>query len=308
MHDEVFLSRQICYMYGKYYDQVVNHGAIYQPKSKFDFSVHDCFNHDEAPNCREGTRDRIREFIQFLRRFWNKDRNEYTIACNWHDNVHYDKFILTYNRKHGTRNQVIFPLLNYSIPSSMRIDDHIDFRHKQNKLFWRGTSTGNDDINQNKRYQIISRNFHAHPEIDIGFSNLCQPVYENNRDRFHQLTKGNLDKQSQTQFKFILNIEGNDAASSFPWALASNCCPLHNYPFNFETYVFGMGLEPYVHFVPINSDGSDLVEKYHWCINNQDKCEEIARNGKIYMEKYLRDDLFDQVMRRFFNLYPRIVS
>ena len=62
MHDEVFLSRQICYMYAKYYDQVVNHGAIYQPRSKYDFSVHDCFNHDEAPNCREGTRDRIREF------------------------------------------------------------------------------------------------------------------------------------------------------------------------------------------------------------------------------------------------------
>jgi hypothetical protein len=69
-----------------------------------------------------------------------------------------------------------------------------------------------------------------------------------------------------------------------------------------------MKLEPYVHFIPINNDGSDLVEKYNWCINNLNKCEEIANNGKIYMEKYTRDDLFEEVMVRFFNLYPKTID
>lgn len=187
----------------------------------------------------------------------------------------------------------------------LRIHDPIDFRNKQNKLFWRGTSTGHDEIQHNKRYNIISRNFNIHPEIDIGFSHLCQIVYDNNRHAYDRLRKGNLDKHDQLQFKFILNIEGNDASSSLPWALASNCCPLHNYPYKSETYLFGLGLEPYVHFVPINNDGSDLVEKYNWCLNNLHKCEEIARNGKKYMEKYQRDDLYDKIMERFFNLYPK---
>ena len=99
-------------------------------------------------------------------------------------------------------------------------------------------------------------------------------------------------------------IEGNDCASNFPWALLSNCCPLHNYPFTCESYIFGQGLEPYVHFIPINNDGSDLLEKYYWCLNNMDKCEKISNNGKKYMEPYLRDDLFDEVMKVFFTVYP----
>jgi len=120
--------------------------------------------------------------------------------------------------------------------------------------------------------------------------------------------KAHLDRSQQITFKFILNIEGNDVASSFPWALASNCCPLHNFPFNYEFYTFGLGLEPYKHFVPINSDGSDLLEKYNWCLSNLDLCEEIARNGKIYMENYLREDLYDQVIERFFDLYPKVFN
>ena len=65
-----------------------------------------------------------------------------------------------------------------------------------------------------------------------------------------------------------------------------------------------MGLEPYIHFVPINNNGSDLLEKYNWCLNNLDKCEEIANNGKQYMKYYVNDNVFDKVMYKFMDLYP----
>jgi hypothetical protein len=42
--------------------------------------------------------------------------------------------------------------------------------------------------------------------------------------------------------------------------LVSNCCsPAAQYPFSWEIYFFGRRLEPYVHFVPVKNDGSDLV-------------------------------------------------
>jgi hypothetical protein len=121
---------------------------------------------------------------------------------------------------------------------------------------------------------------------------------------FDGMHKNTVSKKEQMHNKFILNIEGNDCASSFAWSLSSNCCPLHNYPFTWETYIFGSGLEPYVHFIPIENDGSDLIYKYHWCMNNLEKCNEIANNGKKYMEKYLIVDVYDRIMNRFFNLYP----
>ena len=224
--------------------------------------------------------------------------------------MNYNEFILTYNRIYNHREQVIFPLRGYHLPNDccMKIEDNIGFKQKNNKLFWRGSTTGTDELHHNKRYNIVSKNINIHENIDLGFNNFCQGVYLNNQNAFNNLYKSTIDKMEQIQFKFILNIEGNDCASAFPWVLTSNCCPLHNYPFTYETYIFGLGLEPYVHFVPINNDGSDLLEKYEWCLNNLDKCEEIANNGKIYMEKYQRLDLLDAIMLKFFDLYPLISS
>ena len=63
-------------------------------------------------------------------------------------------------------------------------------------------------------------------------------------------------------------------------------------------------IKPYIHFIPIKNDGSDLVDVYEWCMNNLDKCNEIANNGKMYMEKILNN--YDKIMERFFELYPLV--
>jgi hypothetical protein len=168
---------------------------------------------------------------------------------------------------------------------------------------WRGTTTGSDDINNNIRYKIVSKNYNIHPEIDIGFSSFVQAVYESNKTKFELLKKPNVSIDDQYNSKFILCIEGNDWASSFPWALASNCCPLHNYPFSYDSYIFGKGLKPYVHFVPVDNDGSNLLEQYNWCLNNMSECETIANNGKQYMQQYLDSGLFEKVMQTFVESY-----
>lgn len=307
-HELFFVNNQIKYMYGEYYEYIKNNkNIIVNIKNNNDVLVDDCFNNKlnlKKLNIGIACEERTQEFIDFLKKFWKKDKKNYLIKSDWNDARTYNYFIVTYNRKFNYRNQIIFPLYNYHIPKAIKINDSIHFRNKLNKLFWRGSSTGSDNIEENVRYKIVSRNIDIDPNIDIGFSHFCQEVYNNNKLAFNSLYKDGLNREHQTQFKFILNIEGNDCASSFPWALASNCCPLHNYPFTWETHIFGLGLKPYVHFIPINNDGSDLLEKYEWCLNNLDKCEEIAKNGKKYMEMYLRDDLFDEIMIRFFQLYP----
>jgi hypothetical protein len=310
LDEQKFIENQVKYMYGDYYEKIItNTYIVVNLIRNNDIFVEEVFDNKLDINrltigsaCQERTQD----FMGFLKYFWKKDNKNYIIRSDWNDAVTFVDFILTYNRKYSYKNQVIFPLYHYHLPKSIKINDCIHFKNKQNKLFWRGSSTGSNNIEENIRYKIISRNIYIHPNIDIGFSHLCQNVYKDNTHLFHPLFKNRVNTEEQIQFKFILNIEGNDCASSFPWALSSNCCPLHNYPFSWETYIFGSGLEPYVHFVPINSDGSDLLEKYNWCLSNLDKCEEIANNGKKYMEMYLREDLFNEVIKQFFELYPLI--
>ena len=42
-------------------------------------------------------------------------------------------------------------------------------------------------------------------------------------------------------------------------------------------------LKEYVHYVPVENDFSDLNERIQWCIDNNDKCEEITKNAKQFV-------------------------
>ncbi len=46
-------------------------------------------------------------------------------------------------------------------------------------------------------------------------------------------------------------------------------------------------LVPYKHFVPIQHDLSDLVEKIEWCRSHDSECEQIAKNAKVFYDTYL---------------------
>lgn len=55
-------------------------------------------------------------------------------------------------------------------------------------------------------------------------------------------------------------------------------------------------LEPYVHYLPLNDDLSNLDELLEWAANNDKLCQEIAQNGKKYASQFL-DKEYDTTMR-----------
>tara|TARA_B100001989_G_scaffold44138_1_gene27621 strand:- start:1892 stop:2173 length:282 start_codon:yes stop_codon:yes gene_type:complete len=46
-------------------------------------------------------------------------------------------------------------------------------------------------------------------------------------------------------------------------------------------------LKPFVHFIPIKDDLSDLNDKYYWALNNSRKVGQIAKNAQEFAIKYL---------------------
>ena len=46
-------------------------------------------------------------------------------------------------------------------------------------------------------------------------------------------------------------------------------------------------LKPFVHYVPVMPDLSNLMEKVRWCRDNDDKCREIANNARRFYEEHL---------------------
>lgn len=303
--DVKFIENQVKFMYGKYYEDIINNAPFSLKNNHNTITINECFQFTYNHNNQDALIYRLSGFISVLKKYWNKDIDNYIFKTDWNDNRDYNEFIITYNRKYNSKDNIMFPLLDYHFPEYIKIEDNIPFLSKQNNIIWRGSTTGSSSLQENIRYNIVVNNINKNKHIDLGFSHMCQDVYYDNVNAFDNMYKGQISRKEQLNHKFILNIEGNDCASSFAWVLSSNCCPLHNYPFTWETYIFGSGLEPYIHFIPIEKDGSDLIEKYDWCMNNLDKCEEIANNGKKYIEKYLRIDLYDRIMQKFFNLYPK---
>jgi hypothetical protein len=94
-----------------------------------------------------------------------------------------------------------------------------------------------------------------------------------------------LGLQDQSGYKYILHLEGNVAAYRLSYELSSGSTILL-VEGRFRSWLHGR-LVPYVHYVPVREDLSDLVSQILWCRNNDRKCEEIAQNAKVFYDRHL---------------------
>ena len=83
------------------------------------------------------------------------------------------------------------------------------------------------------------------------------------------------------KYKMNLIIDGNVIASSHMWAFASGAVPMM--VSNAKCW-FSPFLVPYVNYIPICYDLSDLQEKIMWVVNNDIEAEQIAKNALYFAE------------------------
>jgi len=92
------------------------------------------------------------------------------------------------------------------------------------------------------------------------------------------------------KYKYIFCPEGFDCSSSLCWVLASNSLAIVP-PFHYENSVISSKrLKPYVHFLPIKEDYSNLGEVIQWAINNDGECKEMVRNANNYMRHFINKE------------------
>ena len=218
--------------------------------------------------------------------------------------------IITYTRPYEFTGMALFPLKGYQDPFSLNDllkHETMDFASKKEDILWRGSATGppfgfpmRDRVS---RLIFIENVFGKYPDIDVGFSGIVQTdkLDAGLLNRTRALYKPHIGLDVLIQYKYVLCMEGNDAASNFAWALGSISCPFHTYPFSSETVLFA-GIRPWVHFVPIAHNGSDLREKLDWCYANESACSRIAQNGHDYLLPYRDDELHKQVIRTMVNI------
>ena len=105
----------------------------------------------------------------------------------------------------------------------------------------------------------------------------------------------------QSEYKYIINVDGH--VSAFRLSLELNMGSVLLLVDSKWKIWYRELLKPYIHYVPIKADLSNILEIVKWCKKNDKKCEQIAENARIFYEKYLqKDGIFDYMQNIFCKL------
>jgi len=183
------------------------------------------------------------------------------------------------------------------LPTIPEID--IPYEQKSPKLFWRGISTGCNFRHSMREVAVTKFQRHPNPNIDIKFNMLVQDVSGDYvLGDWHTI-------EDQLQYKYLLSIEGNDVATNLKWIMLSNSVCIMPLP-QICSWFMEDHLVPYVHFVPVSEDFSDLEEVYEWCLEHDAECEEISKNATEFAKQFLdlerEDEITRQVILKYFDM------
>lgn len=179
---------------------------------------------------------------------------------------------------------------------------NLDWDSKIKTAMFRGSSTGyGTNVETNPRLKISSMSREQRKDRDgILFLNAGITKW-NARLRKHKnnpylqtLQKGNVTLvewvsfSDQTNYKFIIHIDGHVSAFRLSMELASMSLVL-KVDSNNKMW-FSHLLKPFVHYIPIKSDLSDIYDAIKWCKANDLECYQIACNARLFAQTYLQKE------------------
>jgi hypothetical protein len=168
---------------------------------------------------------------------------------------------------------------------------------KMQKAFWRGQTTGGDfsaldRYHESPRFKIAAWTQKRPDMVDAkfnGFIFTSLPVRELLIEQGYG--DGFVDVADHLAYAYQIQVDGTTAAwSRMYWQLLSNSLMLKQDSDNIQWYY--QALSPYKHYVPINSDASDLIEKIEWAQDHPERVQDIIQRATKFAQQNLAyDDL-----------------
>jgi hypothetical protein len=176
--------------------------------------------------------------------------------------------------------------------------DRVPWNERINKVYWRGGCSGEEGSTDPNRVFKTVRVRTVEKLINFEYADVklnwwwsdgknIPPHYFGGREPYTTYMK----------YKMNLIIDGNVIASSHMWAFASGAVPLL---VSNATCWFSKYLKPFVNYIPIEYDLSDLQEKIRWVIEYDVEAEQIAKNAlefantvfsAEFQQKYVKEEL-----------------
>lgn len=177
---------------------------------------------------------------------------------------------------------VLLPLnmpRHWDIVKKARELDVIKWSDKKPTIVWRGVATGVD-----KRVPLVETwaPFPDKSLIDVALTKF-NDSYTGSKNSNYIGEYYPLEKL--LEYKYLISVEGNDVASNLKWVLSTKTVCIMPEP-TIDSWLMESRLKPWVHYVPVKSDFSDLLSIYKYCESHPDHMEKIMKNAHRYMEQF----------------------
>lgn len=191
----------------------------------------------------------------------------------------------------------------------------VDWTNKIETAFFRGAATGR--LNNNQRIHLAKlssdwSNTSKQSLLDAGLTswNLSDKIdsggfvhyiIPKDMEANGIYLKKKIPMNEQVCYKYLINIDGHTAPNRTSWILNSGCLMLLvESQYNDHTWIDN-NLKPWKHYVPINSDLSNLEEIINWCKDHDDECKKIVRQAKIFANLYFNKNTITEYMAYMMN-------
>jgi hypothetical protein len=178
------------------------------------------------------------------------------------------------------------------------------------KAFWRGATTSGffqkDNWDMFCRGKLVLLSLNSPKELDARFTSVvqCTPEVPSLMKKKGMLSKS-FEKADHLHYKYLVDVDGNSCTyERCFWLLLSNSLLLKQVTPNIQWY-YG-GLEPYVHFVPIKENLSDLFEKIEWAKAHDKESRAIAEKSTEFVKKNLSAESVFQYMALLLTEYAKL--
>jgi hypothetical protein len=185
-----------------------------------------------------------------------------------------------------------------------------NWKTKKEICIFRGSATGcGITLENNMRLKAADLSIDYPDLLDAGITdwNSRMKKYKNepikiiNIEQFRFKLVNKINNFEKSNYKYILNIDGNVSAFRLSSELNMNSVLLI-VTSDYKLW-FSNKLEPFVHYIPIKKDLSDLIEQIQWCKKNDKTCEKIAKNAMNFYNKYIcKQGIFDYLEEKLMNI------
>lgn len=185
---------------------------------------------------------------------------------------------------------IIWPLHmdhHFSSVNKLQSIKQTSWERKKEMVVWRGACTGVGGIHTSVSFTRLEfvqmHKDNKRRGVDIAFNDKCTNVNSEKKYTIDQsFYRSSMDMRKLLQSKYLLSLEGNDVSTGLKWMLASNSV-VFMHPPSALSYTMESKLVPYVHYVPVQRNGSDLLEQLDWAKKNDKHCKWISRQASVYM-------------------------